>query len=124
MSTYHFRGAQPQIPAALLHTLHELESGAVFSQETGGQWIPGTGKKTAFQGVILPVTDKDLLRDTGGTITKNTVKIYTNSHKLEVGSRVEERDGSVYTIVQELDHNSLHPVKRYLAERKGKAAKR
>lgn len=124
MSTYHFRGAQPQIPAALLHALYELESGAVFSQEMGGQWIPGTGKKTSFQGVVLPVTDKDLLRDTGGTITKDTVKIYTNSHKLEVGSRVEDGDGSVYTITQELDHNSLHPAKRYLAERKGKAAKR
>lgn len=124
MSTYHFRGAQPQIPAVLFRTLYELESRSVFSQELGGQWIPGTGKKTAFQGVVLPVTDKDLLRDAGGTITKNTVKIYTNGYKLEVGSRAEEKDGSVYTIVQELDHNSLHPAKRYLAERKGKAAKR
>ena len=124
MNTYRFRGKQPQIPAALLHKMHELESGAVFSHEMGGQWIPGSGKKTAFKGIVLPVTDKDLVRDVGGTITKDSVKIYTNGHSLAAGSRVEDDDGSVYTITQELNHNALHPIKRYLAERKGKAARR
>lgn len=116
-----FFGAQPMIPDGLLHDLYEIRSGAVFSQENGGQWIRGQDGRISFKGVVLPVTDKDLIRDSSGTITHDTVKIYTNGYALRVGARVEDINGFVYTVTQELDHNSLHPMKRYLVERKGKA---
>lgn len=124
MNSYCFGGFQPQIPSGLLHDMYEIQSGAVFSQEDGGQWVQGIDKKIKFQGVVLPVTDKDLIQDTSGTITKDTVKVYTNGHRLGTGGRIEDKGGCVYTIIQELDHNDLHPIKRYLAERKGKAAVR
>jgi len=124
MNQFGFGGFRPQIPAGLLHRMYEVRSGSRFSQEAGGQWVPGEDERISFQGVILPVTDKDLIRDTGGTITRNTIKIYTNGHGLEAGCRVEDRDGSAYTVTQELDHNCLHPMRRYLAERVGKAAVR
>ncbi len=115
---------QPRIPDGLLHGMYELQPGSVFSQEDGGQWIQGERKRVPFQGIVLPVTDKDLIRDASGTITHNTVKIYTNQYALHTGGQVEDRDGTVYTVTQELDHNSLHPMKRYLAECAGKAAVR
>lgn len=115
---------QPRIPDGLLHEMYEIQSGTTFSQEDGGQWIPGERKRILFKGVVLPVTDKDLIRDASGTITHNTVKVYTNQHALHTGGQVEDLDGKVYTVTQELDHNSLHPMKRYLAECTGKAALR
>ena len=80
--------------------------------------------RISFRGVILPVNDKDLIRDTAGTYMHCTEKIYTNGHALQIGARVMDQDGTVYTITQELGHNSIHPMKRYLVERKGDAAKR
>ncbi len=115
-------GAQPRIPEGLMHDMYEIRSGSVFSQENGGQWIQGQDERISFKGIVLPVTDKDLIRDSSGTLTHDTAKIYTNGYALRVGGRVEDIDGAVYTVTQELDHNSLHTMKRYLVERKGKAA--
>lgn len=50
-----FAYAQPQIPAGLMHEMYEIQSGAEFKQNNGGQYIPGKGKKEPFQGVVLPV---------------------------------------------------------------------
>jgi len=119
-----FTYAHPMIPGGLLHDMYEIESGSGFSQENGGQWIPGEDKKVLFKGVVLPVNDKDLIRDTGGTFTQYSEKIYTNGHSLQIGARVEDSNGAEYTVTQELGHNTLHPMKRYLVERKGAAAKR
>lgn len=119
-----FAYAQPMIPGGLLHDMYEIQSGSSFSQENGGQWIPGENKKITFKGVVLPVNDKDLVRDVAGTFTQYSEKIYTNGHPLQIGARVEDSDGKIYTITQELGHNSLHPMKRYLVERRGEAAKR
>lgn len=119
-----FTYAQPMIPGGILHDMYEIQSGSSFSQENGGQWIPGENKKITFKGVVLPVNDKDLVRDVAGTFTQYSEKIYTNGHPLQIGARVEDSDGKIYTITQELGHNSLHPMKRYLVERKGEAAKR
>lgn len=119
-----FAYAQPMIPGGLLHDMYEIQSGSSFSQENGGQWIPGENKKITFKGVVLPVNDKDLVRDVAGTFTQYSEKIYTNGHPLQIGARVEDSDGKIYTITQELGHNSLHPMKRYLVERKGEATKR
>lgn len=119
-----FTYAQPMIPGGLLHDMYEIQSGSGFNQANGGQWIPGENKRVLFKGVVLPVNDKDLIRDPGGTFTQCSEKIYTNGHLLQIGARVEDSDGEVYTVTQELGHNSIHPMKRYLMERKGVAAKR
>lgn len=124
MNSYCFGSAQPTIPDGLLHEMYEIRSGAVFSQETGGQWIPGKDIQVSFKGVVLPVNDKDLIRDAAGTFTQYSEKIYTNGHSLQIGAQVEDFDGTRYTVTQELGHNSLHPIKRYLVERKGDAAPR
>ncbi|WP_313152071.1 hypothetical protein [Lacrimispora sp.] len=119
-----FTYAQPMIPRGLLHDMYEIQSGSGFSQENGGQWIPGENKRVLFEGVVLPVNDKDLIRDTGGTFAQCSEKIYTNGHLLQIGARVEDSGGEVYTVTQELGHNTIHPMKRYLVERKGETAKR
>lgn len=119
-----FTYAQPMIPGGLLQDMYEIQSGSGFSQANGGQWIPGENKRIPFKGVVLPVNDKDLIRDTGGTAVQYSEKIYTNGHVLHIGARVEDSNGEVYTITQELGHNTIHPMKRYLIERKGAAAKR
>lgn len=119
-----FTYAQPMIPGGLLHDMYEIQSGSGFSQESGGQWVPGENKRITFKGVVLPVNDKDLIRDTGGTFAQCSEKIYTNGHLLRIGARVEDTGGDVYTVTQELGHNTIHPMKRYLVERKGEAAKR
>lgn len=119
-----FAYAQPQIPAGLMHEMYEIQSGVEFKQNNGGQYIPGKGKEEPFQGVVLPVNDKDLVRDAAGTYTHCTEKIYTNDHALRNGARVRDKDGTIYTVVQELGHNSIHPMKRYLIERKEASAKR
>ena len=119
-----FAYAQPMIPNGLLHEMFEIKSGAAFQQDKGGQYIPGKETRISFRGVILPVNDKDLIRDAAGTYMHCTEKIYTNGHALQIGARVMDQDGTVYTITQELGHNSIHPMKRYLIERKGDAAKR
>ena len=119
-----FAYAKPMIPNRLLHEMFEIKSGAAFQQDNGGQYIPGKETRISFRGVILPVNDKDLIRDAAGTYMHCTEKIYTNGHALQIGARVMDQDGTVYTITQELGHNSIHPMKRYLIERKGDAAKR
>ena len=119
-----FAYAKPMIPNGLLHEMFEIKSGAAFQQDNGGQYIPGKETRISFRGVILPVNDKDLIRDAAGTYMHCTEKIYTNGHALQIGARVMDQDGTVYTITQELGHNSIHPMKRYRIERKGDAAKR
>ena len=70
MESYCSGCAQPMIPEGLLHEMYEMKSGASFNQENGGQWIPGENKRVPFKGVVLPVNDKDLIRDAAGTFTQ------------------------------------------------------
>lgn len=58
-----FKMAQPVIPRGLLHTMYDLKAGSKFDQAKGGQWVPGGATERApFQGAVLPVSDKDLVR--------------------------------------------------------------
>ena len=94
-----------------------------YDQDQGGQWVPTPDQRTAFQGVVLPVSDVDLRREITGTVTDRSEKIYTNGHALKVGAEVYDPDSdTTYTVTQELGHNSLHPLKRYLVEARGGAA--
>lgn len=118
-----FKMAQPMIPNGLLHTMYELKSGGVFDQTNGGQWVSTPDQKIAFQGVVLPVSDIDLRREITGTVTDRSEKIYTNGHALKVGAEVYDPDSdTTYTVTQELGHNSIHPMKRYLVEARGGAS--
>lgn len=121
---YGFYFAQPLIPEGMLHDMYEIKMvGGYLDEEHGGQWIPGKEEKIVFKGVVLPVNDKDLIRDSGGTYTQCSEKVYTNGKTLNTGCQIyDPADQSYYTVSQELGHNSLHPMKRYLIERKEGAA--
>lgn len=117
-----FKMAQPKIPTGLLHEMFEIVRSGSYDKDKGGQWVPGEPQKIPFKGVVLPVGDEDLARETTGTSIKISDKIYTNGHALQTGAQVFDPDSdTTYTIIQELGHNSLHPMKRYLAEAKGGA---
>lgn len=64
----------PQIPWELMHTMYQLKSGGKYSQQDGGQWVPSKDEQVAFQGVVLPVSDKDLQRTPTGTYSKDSEK--------------------------------------------------
>ena len=71
------------------------------------------------------MSDKDIARGITGTSTALSEKIYTNGYVLNVGARVyDPASSTTYTVKQELGHNSIHPLKRYLVEAKGGAAPR
>lgn len=115
--------AQPTIPRGLLHTMYELKAAGGYDQSKGGQWVPSATSRTPFKGAVLPVSDKDLRRELSGTVTDNSEKIYTNGYALSVGGQVLDPDTKViYTVTQELGHNSIHPMKRYLVEARKEAA--
>ncbi|MGL5435879.1 MAG: hypothetical protein ACRDBO_10845 [Lachnospiraceae bacterium] len=115
-------GAVPMIPEGLLHTMYLLTKEKNLSTENGGQWSADTESKTEFKGVVLPVGSEDLVRAEGGATTNCTEKVYTNEKELPVGAQIlDPPTGYRYTVAQELGHNSLHPMKRYLIERGGKA---
>nr|DAO47802.1 MAG TPA: hypothetical protein [Caudoviricetes sp.] len=119
-----FRMAQPTIPRGLMHTMYDLKAGSKFDQAQGGQWVPGGAtERTPFQGAVLPVSDKDLVREITGTMSDHSEKIYTNGYALRVGAQVLDPQTNItYTVTQELGHNSIHPMKRYLVEARGEAA--
>jgi len=116
-----FQYARPSIPIGLLHDIVEIEPTATFSQENGGQYVPGPAPaETHFKGVVMPVNNEDLQNAPAGTYTSNSHKLYTNGHDLAVGQQIRDTyDDKVYTVKQELTHGPIHPLKRYVVEQKG-----
>lgn len=115
-------GTVPMIPEGLLHTMYLLTKEKKLDTENGGQWFTDAETKKAFMGVVLPVGSEDLVRAEGGATTNCTEKVYTNGEEFPVGAQIlDPPTGYRYTVTQELGHNSLHPMKRYLIERRGKA---
>lgn len=109
----------PTIPQGLMRTLYQIKEKQELDQGNGGQYRPKDTEEIPFYGTVLPVSDRDLMYAPAGTYTKDSYKIYTNGHPLEVGRRVRDpENNAVYTIKQELGHHPIHPQKRYLAERK------
>ena len=118
-----YKMSQPKIPLGLLHTMYDIQATGGYDQANGGQWKPGEPERIAFDGAVLPVSDKDLVREITGTVTDLTEKIYTNGYALRVGASVFDPDtGKTYTVTQELGHNSIHPLKRYLVETRTKSS--
>lgn len=115
-----FKYAKPTIPLGLLHDIEELEPGGSYDQANGGQWKPTKPTSKTFKGVVMPVNNEDLQHAIAGTYTQNSQKLYANGHSLTVGQQVRDTfDGQVYTVKQELTHGPIHPLKRYVVEKKG-----
>jgi len=116
-----FNMALPQIPEGMLHEMFDVISSGAIDQNAGGQWKSKRPKRVPFLGTVMPVSDKDLMREPQGTFTKLSEKIYTNGYALKVGGSVfDPQTGISYTVTQELGHNSIHPLKRYVVEKKWK----
>ena len=115
---------RPMIPAGLLHTLFDIREGAGhYDEDNGGQWVQDKPSvEVPFQGVVMPINNEDWQNDVTGTYTVNSQKLYTNSHALRPGQQVRDTtDGTVYLVKQELQHNPVHPMRRYVIEAKGEA---
>lgn len=112
--------ARPKIPTQLMHDMYEIKmSDGFLDMDNGGQWRPGKEEMVKFQGIVLPVGDKDLIYIDAGAYAHTSRKIYTNGHALQVNGKVyDPQDGITYTVKQELDYNSIHPLKRYLVDKK------
>lgn len=120
-----FKMAQPMIPPGMMHVMYEVVTSGSYDQSKGGQWASTAAERLPFEGAVLPVSDKDIARGITGTSTALSEKIYTNGYILNVGARVyDPASSTTYTVKQELGHNSIHPLKRYLVEAKGGAAPR
>ncbi len=111
----------PKIPKALLHEMFELtREGGGYDPKNGGQYTGGEPVEKPFQGVVMPLSNEDLQYLEGGTSTKNGQKVYTNGATLSIGGQFRDGyDGQVYTVKQELTHGPIHPMKRYVVEKKG-----
>lgn len=97
--------------------MYEIIMDGEIDYSRGGQWNKTPEGRKEFRGVILPVGDKDLVRDNSGTYAHCTEKIFTNGNILAVGTRIYDPDTeNIYTITQELGHDSLSAIKRYLVE--------
>lgn len=116
--------AKPQIPIGLLHDMKQITPGGSHDSTNGGQWKPTLNPATVtFKGVVMPMSNEDLQYMPEGTYTKQTQKLYTNSHRLAVGATFTDTyDGATYTVTQELTHGPIHPMKRYAVETRGGAS--
>lgn len=66
----------------------------------------------------MPLSNKDLKYLPEGTYTQNSQKLYTDSGvKIEPNQIIIDTfDGQRYTVKTELNHNSIHPMVRYIVE--------
>lgn len=115
---------QPRLPKSIMHTLEELRAPAPdYDPDNGGQWETGEAERVEFQGAVLPVSAEDIRKAPQGTYTKDSRKIYTDGHDLQIGSQVyDPQDGATYTVTSDLNWGTIHPMRRYAVERKGATA--
>ena len=85
------------------------------SYNNSGQWIPGTSDTITFLGTILPLTDKDLEFDLGGTYTRNDYKLYT-TEEFNVTQRITHNSIN-YEIQSKDDRLSFANYRRYIIRR-------
>ena len=73
---------------------------------------------TSFWGIVMPLSNLDLKRLPEGSYTYNSQKLYTDDPvEINPGQIIlDTYDGQKYTVTQELSHNSIHPMVRYLVE--------
>ncbi len=106
----------PRLPRALLHPLVAYEK--VSEPGPGGQFRPVTKAVSAFMGVVMPLSNKDMKYLPEGSYTQNSQKLYTDDPvSLRPGQVIRDtHDGQRYTVKTELNHNTIHPMVRYIVE--------
>lgn len=114
------RFSMPRIPDAVMDDMFLIKSkSGYYGTDNGGQFVPGETIREKFSGALFPLTEKDLQRMPQGTYTGEQQKIYTNDFPLPIGSTVQASNGEIYTVKSVLDHGTIHPMRRYVVERKG-----
>ena len=110
--------ATPRLPRALLHILTVSDRAFVRDINSGGQSRPVETNTKSFWGVVLPLSNKDWKMLPEGTYTKDSQKLYTDDPiEIRPGQIIRDTyDGQTYTVVQELEHNSIHPMLRFIVE--------
>lgn len=110
--------ATPKLPRALLHIL--TVSNRTFVRDTahGGQSKPVDETVATFWGIVLPLSNKDWRQLPEGSFTQNSQKLYTDDPvDIKPGQIIRDTfDGQLYTVKTELNHNSIHPMLRFLVE--------
>ena len=116
---------RPLIPAQLMHAMTQIIASGKLDQSRGGQWIPDPPQTVTFQGVIMPVSNRDLQYAPEGMYTSQSQILYTNGEQPPVGSEfTDPYDGRKYSIKTQLTHGPTHPLQRYIVEAKEEAAPR
>lgn len=110
--------ATPKLPRALLHILTVSSRTFVRDPAAGGQSRPVDEPVTSFWGIVMPLSNLDLKRLPEGSYTYNSQKLYTDDPvEIKPGQIIlDTYDGQKYTVTQELSHNSIHPMVRYIVE--------
>jgi len=80
----------------------QTETEGRFDYANGGEWVPGTTEWIAFEGAIVPLSNRDLTYDENGTYTTDDRKLYTYNY-CKVGSKIKHKD-IVYTIDKRKDY--------------------
>lgn len=109
--------ATPRLPRALLHDIKVYERTFV-RDGPGGQSRPVEKAVKTFKGIAMPLSNKDLKDLPEGTYTENSQKLYTDDPvEIKPGQIIRDTyDGQQYTVKTELNHNTLHPMVRYIVE--------
>ena len=110
--------ATPRLPRALLHILTVSKRTFERDPARGGQSKPVDEVLATFWGVVLPLSNKDLMLLPEGTYTQNSQKLYTDDPvPIEPGYIIRDTfDGQLYTVKTALEHNTIHPMVRYVVE--------
>ena len=110
--------ATPRLPRQLLHILTVSERKFVRDPSRGNQSRPVDEPVATFWGVVLPLSNKDWRMLPEGTFTQNSQKLYTDDPvTIKPGQIIRDTyDGQLYTVTQELAHNTIHPMLRYIVE--------
>lgn len=107
----------PRLPRALLHIL--TVSNRTFVRDGPGGQSRGLDEPVAsFWGVVLPLSNKDWRQLPEGVFTSDAQKLYTDDPvEIKPGQIIRDTyDGQQYTVKTELNHNTLHPMVRYIVE--------
>ena len=110
--------ATPRLTRALLHILTVSNRTFVRDATQGGQSKPVDKLITSFWGAVLPLSNKDWKLLPEGSYTQNSQKLYTDDLvEIKPGQIIRDTyDGQQYTVITELAHNTIHPIRRFIVE--------
>ena len=108
----------PRLPRALLHDLTVISRTFVRDAAHGGQSKPVDNVVATFKGVVMPLSNKDWKQLPEGSYTQNSQKLYTDDPvSIKPGQIIcDPFDGQTYTVKTELNHNTIHPMLRFIVE--------